>query len=487
MHDLVWPLINAARERGNLPALVSAAQTYTFASYDAAAHAVACALRATGIQAGERVCLLSLPSPEVPIVLMGAFRAGLTVCLLNTRMPRHGLAEAIHRVRPRVLIVDDYFARMEFGHLPNLRIASILDAEVADARIGAPDLSLPGTIIFTSGSSAEPKAALHTCAQHSYSALASNENIVIEPGDCWLLSLPLFHVSGLGILFRSAWAGGAVAVPEQGEPLDEAIKRYGVTHVSLVATQLFRLLHTRSGKEALASLKAILVGGGAVPGSLVREAHRQRLPLFTTYGLTEMASQVTTTRPWDPLEVLLTSGRPLRPDTIRVSDSGEIEVRGPTLFSGYVEDEAISLPQTEDGWFATGDLGKFDESGNLHLLGRRDNLFVSGGENIQPEEIERCLCHIDGVVEAVVVPVKSEEFGSRPVAFVRVAEPQHMKPALFAAYLAERLPAYKIPMFFLPWPVEKGEEPVKVSRTALAHLAGNQVLDPPAEGQTWPS
>ncbi|MCC6698005.1 MAG: o-succinylbenzoate--CoA ligase [Candidatus Hydrogenedentes bacterium] len=484
MHELAWPLLKAVREHGNSPALVSAAQAYSFAAYDAAARSVACALRATGIEAGERVCLLSLPSPEIPIMLMGAFQAGLTVCLLNTRMPRHGLAEAIHRVRPRVLIVDDYFARMEFGHLPNLKIASILDAEVTDARIGTPDLNQPGTIIFTSGSSAEPKAVLHTFAHHSYNALASNENIVIEPGDCWLLSLPVFHVSGLGILFRCAWAGGAVAVPEQGEPLDAAILRYGVTHVSLVATQLFRLIHTKSGREALGTLKAILVGGSAVPGSLVREAHRLRLPIFTTYGLTEMSSQVTVSRPWDALEALLTSGRPLRTDTIRVSSAGEIEVRGPTLFSGYLEGDRVSLPLTDEGWFATGDLGEFDDTGNLHVRGRKDNLFISGGENIQPEEIEQCLCHIDGVVEAVVVPVKSEEFGSRPVAFVRVVEPQHMKPALFVAYLAERLPAYKIPMFFLPWPVEKGEEPMKASRTALTHLAGNQVLEQPTDGQT---
>ena len=482
MHDLPWPLTSAARDHGESPALLGAAQAYSFSAYAEAAHSVACALRATGMEAGARVCLLTLASPEVPIVLMGAFQAGLTVCVLNARMPRHGLAEGIHRVRPRVLIVDDYFARMEFGHLPNLRIASILDAEVADARMPTPDLNVPGTIIFTSGSTAEPKAAVHSFANLSFNALASNENIVVGPGDCWLLSLPLFHVSGLGILFRCAWGAGAVAVPEPGEPLEKAIPHYNVTHVSLVATQLFRLLHTEEGREALSTLKAILIGGSAVPASLVREAHRLRLPIFTTYGLTETASQVTVTRPWDPLDALLTSGRPLKPDTIRISGDGEIEVRGETLFRGYVEGDHVILPLTEDGWFATGDLGEFDETGNLHVLGRKDNLFVSGGENIQPEEIERCLCHLNGVVEAVVVPVHNAEFGSRPVAFIRVTEPKQFQPALFFAYLAERLPAYKIPMFFLPWPVDKGEESMKVSRTTLREMAGRQVLQPPEDG-----
>ena len=161
------------------------------------------------------------------------------------------------------------------------------------------------------------------------------------------------------------------------------------------------------------------MGGGPVPPSLVDEALARGLPLHTSYGLTEMASQVTTTPPGASLEELRTAGRVLPDREVSISERGEILVRGETLFAGYVEGEELDRPLDAEGWFHTGDLGELDEDGYLRVGGRVDNLFISGGENVQPEEIEEALCRLEGVDEAVVVPVPDEEFGARPVAFVR--------------------------------------------------------------------
>jgi O-succinylbenzoic acid--CoA ligase len=152
---------------------------------------------------------------------------------------------------------------------------------------------------------------------------------------------------------------------------------------------------------------------------------------------------------------------------VSISESGEILVRGETLFAGYVEGEELDRPLDAEGWFHTRDLGEIDEGGYLRVGGRMDNLFISGGESVQPEEIEEALCRLDGIDEAVVVPVPDEEFGARPVAFVRVAG---WEPEELAQELEPLLPRFKIPISFHPWP-ERARRGMKVDRASLSELA----------------
>jgi len=471
MSDRSWPLAVPASRIGGVPAIVGADGVTSYNAYADDAERIASVFHRAGVRAGDRIAILSLPSSNYPKLIMGCFHAGAVACPLNTRVPRQSLEDWAQSAAVKALCVHEAFADVTFGSIPTLEIAEILDTTAKEPAPHMIEPRQPAIVLATSGSSGEPKAALHTLGSLSQSAFASNHNIPLAPGDKWLLSLPLFHVSGLGILFRCLWSGATVVVREPDQPLDEAIIEHEVTHVSLVATQLFRLLQTQNGMEALSRLKAILVGGSAIPASIVGEAYVRKLPVCTTYGLTEMASQVTATKPGEPLRTLQTSGRPLLPDTVTISPDGEILVRGATLFQGYVEGTGINLPLTPDGWFATGDLGEFDDTGNLRVLGRRDNMFVSGGENIQPEEVERWLCRIDGVVEAVVVPVQNAEFGCRPVAFVRVAQKEQMQPIRFQMFLEEHVPGYKVPDIFLPWPDEREERSMKANREHLRELA----------------
>jgi O-succinylbenzoic acid--CoA ligase len=218
----------------------------------------------------------------------------------------------------------------------------------------------------------------------------------------------------------------------------------------------------------LTGVKAVLLGGGPIPSYLVEEALAHGLPIHTSYGLTEMASQVTTTPPGAASEELNTAGCVLPHREVSVSGEGEILVRGETLFAGYVEGERIDRPVDAAGWFHTGDLGGMDEDGHLWVRGREDNMFVSGGENVQPEEIEDALCRFEGVEEAVVVPISDEEFGARPVAFVRVAGGTP-EPEMLSRALELSLPRFKIPVSFHAWP--EGAESMKVDRTAFGERA----------------
>ena len=424
----------------------------------------AAALRLGSFEPESRVALY-LPKDERYVALVLALiRAGHVACPVSDRLPPKGISPLLKKAACQALIShDEDLLRTVGAGLCRLAPEELL-AE-SDQRTEAADIPLarPSTIVFTSGSTGVQKAALHTFGNHYHNALGSNANILLRQGDRWLHSLPLYHVGGLSILFRCLLARATVALPDPTTPLAGAIASLGATHVSVVSTQLLRLLRENAGTGGL---QAILMGGGPVPASLVDEAITRGLPIHTSYGLTEMASQVTTTPPGAPLEELRTSGRTLPGREVSISGDGEILVRGQTLFAGYVDGENLDRPLDRDGWFHTGDLGKLDEDGSLRVSGRKDNLFVSGGENIQPEEVEEAIYHLGGIDQAMVVPVSDREFGHRPVAFVRTERDIES----LAPELEKTLPGFKIPIAFHPLP-EGAQQGMKPDKPALRRLA----------------
>jgi o-succinylbenzoate---CoA ligase len=425
----------------------------------------AAAVRLGELEAGSRVALYLQRDERYVALLLALIRAGHVACPLSDRVPSRGVAPLLERAACSALISDDEeLLRTAGANLLRPKPEDLLRESQQFAELADIPLGRPATIIFTSGSTGVPKAALHTFGNHYHSALGSNANIALMPGDRWLHSLPLYHVGGLSILFRCLLAGATVALPQQGTPPGEAIAGFGATHVSLVSTQLLRLLREDADPGGL---EAVLMGGGPIPASLVDEAVARGLPVHTSYGLTEMASQVTTTPPGVSLEELRTAGRVLPHREVAISGSGEILVRGQTLFAGYVEGERLDRPLDAEGWFHTGDLGELDDNSYLRVRGRMDNLFVSGGENVQPEEIEEALCRLEGIVEVVVVPVPDEEFGARPVAFIRTDD---LEPGDLAHELEPVLPRFKIPISFHPWP-EEAPRGMKVDRAALRERA----------------
>jgi O-succinylbenzoic acid--CoA ligase len=464
------PLRAAALSTPDAPAVVGPRGTITYEELDGRVSAAAFRLRE--LEPGSRVALYLPKDGRYVTLMLAVIRAGHVACPVSDRLPPKGVAQLLEKTACAALISDDdEVLRTAGAGLYRSKPEPLLEdgrrAEQAEVT-----LDRPATIVFTSGSTSTPKAALHTFGNHYYNALGSNANIVLRAGDGWLHSLPLYHVGGISVLFRCLLAGATIALPEQGTPVGESIADLGATHVSLVSTQLLRLL--REDTE-LGGLKAILMGGGPVSASLVDEAASHHLPIHTSYGLTEMASQVTTTPPGALTGALRTAGRVLPHREVSTSEEGEILVRGATLFAGYVEDGNLNLPSDTAGWFHTGDLGELDENGYLTVLGRKDNRFFSGGENIQPEEIEEALSILPGIEAAVVTPVDDAEFGQRPVAFVKKEEGSTVD---LHSELEKVLPRFKIPVSFHPWPGEDGG--MKINRTHFRELA--RQLHPEEQG-----
>ncbi len=308
------------------------------------------------------------------------------------------------------------------------------------------------SIVFTSGSTAEPKAVAHSAAQHIASAEGLLQTLHFTPSDSWLLSLPMYHVSGLAIVWRWLFSGARLII---GEGKDLQADLQGATHASLVPTQLQRLLE----KGVKLPLTHVLLGGARIPVSLAQQAREQGIETWLGYGMTESASTVT---------AKIADGQEgvgdILPNRDLKIDGKHIYIGGKTLASGYYRQGKLT-PLTHDGWFNTKDLGDWLD-GELRVLGREDNLFVSGGENIHCESIERVLNERPDIHCAVVIPVADSEFGARPVAILacdRMPEKLHLEN-----YLAGQLEKYKWPIAYYQLPPElMSTEGIKVARQAV--------------------
>lgn len=480
------PLRQAALVHGPRPAVVLPSEVVTWSRLDGAVDRAAGVLAAGGIGPGTIVAFRAPTDLATVVVLHALWRLSAVAAPIGMRLPPEGFRAAVRQLGPTSDrgfhagsghstgpgALAELGAPVEFG-TPVVLATGDLEALVGEALKDAPAVpvpfrrgpSRPATAVFTSGSSGEPKAAVHALSAHLASAAGAAQTLAFGAESRWLLALPLHHVGGLAVLFRAAFIGGSVALAEPGEDPFDAAARTGSTHVSLVATQLVRGLAAH--RDAPPGAVCLLLGGGPIPPDAVEEAERRGWPVSSSYGLTESASLVTATKPGAPDGAATTAGRPLPGRRVRIGPNSTIHVAGRTLASGYLVAGRLEPVRGRDGWFATGDLGEWDEAGRLVVTGRADAMFVSGGENIHPEAIERVIGGVPGVRQVTVVPVPDPEFGARPVAFVDGdAGPAALREAVLA-----RLPAFMVPMAWLPWPADLAATGIKPSRRALAERA----------------
>jgi o-succinylbenzoate---CoA ligase len=314
------------------------------------------------------------------------------------------------------------------------------------------------TRVLTSGSTGRPKPIGLTHANHHWSAVGSALNLGVEPEDRWLCCLPLFHVSGLTILMRSAIYATAAVLHDGFETgrVAAELESGEITLVSLVATQLARLLE--AGAD-VASPRLLLLGGGPLPEDLLAEAQGRGATVVQTYGMTETCSQVATLAPAEARRKLGSAGRPLLSAVIRVEDD-EILVKGPT-----VSPDALA----EDGWLHTGDLGRLDDEGYLWVTGRRAETIVSGGENVMPAEVEEVLLRHPAVADAAVLGRPDPEWQEAVTALIVLGGPDPGDEAL-RAHCAAALPPFKVPKRFQRVVSLPRNEAGKLRRGELARM-----------------
>ena len=448
-------LANAARIRPAALALDDGTRSWTYRELDARVTAAAERLRAVGA-AGQAVALVSETTGPAVVAAHAVLRAGGVLAPLNPRLTAEELRPALEALTPRLVLAAPEAWDRALG--AGVRPAPLDALEGDDARgladriaprHGAPAVP-PGTrvVIWTSGTGGRPRGVALTDGNLAASIRGAAARLELGPDDRWLATLGLAHIGGLVLALRAAenaallvtrgrfLAGEAAALVASGT----------VTHASLVPTMLRQLLDLLEDRPVPA-LRCLLVGGAACPRPLTERALAAGLPLALTYGMTESTSQAATASPDHVRRKPGTVGCPLEGVELRVDESGEILLRGPTVAAGYVG-SGLSLLDAE-GWLRTGDLGEIDLDGDLWITGRRSDRIVTGGVNVDPAEVEDVLRLHEGVSDAVVVGLPDDRWGEVVAAAIVRSSGAYPDPGELEELTRMRLTTSKVPRRWL--------------------------------------
>lgn len=489
---------------------------------------VARALLARGVGPGDNIAVWLPNHPEWLLLWLGAMRIGAVVVPVNTRYKPEEVAYVLRTSDATCLFLEESFlgtdhraafeqvcpgwGRQGSGRsdvLPELRHLVVLGAaepgpdsyevflsggaQVPGERVREAEAAVvpasPLLIVFTSGTTGHPKGVVHT---HSAARMidAVAEWFQLGPEDRVLGHLPLFHVGGVFSSFAVALLRGAAIVQmdrwDAGEAL-RLVEQEGITVLSGIPTHFVDLLDSPDlRRRDTSTLRTGWIGGSRIPAEVVRGA-REVLgiaALLPVYGMTELTSSTTLGRPTDSdASVMLGRGVPLGgydvavvdPDSRRPLETGaegEVAVRGYTVMQGYYKDPAATAAVLDaQGWFYTGDLGVFDDEGYLRITGRRTDMFIVGGNNVNPADVEKVLIGHPAVKQVHVCARPDERMGEVAVAFVEVAEGQTLTEQDVLEYATGRLASFKVPravVFLTAWPRTSTG---KVQRSSLREIA----------------
>ena len=410
-------------EAGGAPeavALVGKGASWTYSELDRAVSERADELRLRGHRAGTIVPVSMDTTADSVITLLALWRAGVAVAPLNPRL-------------------------------------TPLEREAAARALSGRE-SAAQAVLWTSGTAGRPRGVAVSYDNLAASAVAARERLDLGPRDTWLASLSPAHIGGLALITRAVLLGSRL-VAVGGFEAERALKwidgeglaggAHGrgedapVTHLSVVPTQLLRLLDLRGDRRPPESFRCALVGGARAPSELLHRALSAGWPLAITYGLTEATSQVATAPPGLTMRKPGTVGEPLEGVSVRIADDGEILVAGATVALRGVGEEERPVT-AEDGWLHTGDLGRVDEDGHLWVTGRRADRIVTGGVTVDAVEVEEALRAHSGVADVCVVGLPDPEWGERVAAWITPSGAS-LEAAELTAFLRERLSPSKIP------------------------------------------
>jgi o-succinylbenzoate---CoA ligase len=508
-------------------ALIYGKERWDFAELNRRSNALAAYLTAQGVQQRDHVAALLPNSPLYVCLIHALARLGAVLVPLNGRLTHPELAWQIEQAGCHWLVTDRELSTVDCQLLlvNEALLNQVVEPSAIHNRPTVADnfiIHNCQAILFTSGTSGKPKAVPLTFANHFYSALASAYRIGTLPHDLWLSCLPLYHVGGLAVIFRSCLYGTAVDLHPRFDPdaINHSLDHKPISLISLVPTMLYRLLPGRIHWPT--SLRLILLGGAAADPALIEQANAlprrsvasEQYSVFSeqysvssekakvdsepfiipvvapTYGLTEASSQVATILPAEAARKPGSVGKPLLFTTVKIVDEqgnecppgkiGEIVVSGPTVMAGYLDtsnqpflrNTQYTIRQTAPNktGFATGDMGYLDEDGDLWVVQRRSDLIVSGGENVYSAEVEGVIRGHEGVTAVAVVGLPHPEWGQQVAAAVVLAEDSRLTAAELLDYCQTRLARYKLPRRLLFVTQLPQTASGKIARTAVAEL-----------------
>lgn len=422
-------------------------------------------LQAIGLAKDDFAGILLTNHLDTVVILFACQLAGIRAVILNNRLSPAELAWQLKDSKSSFLITEAAFVKT-FSEM-ELEIPTVKKEELFAIQVGEPaiqeevHLADVCTVMYTSGTTGNPKGVMQTYGNHWWSSMGSALNLGLTDQDCWLCSVPLFHISGFSILMRGVIYGMPIVLHDHfdAERTIADIRAKKVTIMSAVGTTLKRIIAALGDGRLPAHMRCMLLGGGPAPKPLLEACVDKEIPVFQSFGMTETSSQIVTLAPEYSLSKLGSAGKPLFPSQLKIeredgtqadaNEAGEIVVKGPNVTKGYLHRPEATKEKIKNGWLHTGDIGYLDEDGFLYVLDRRADLIISGGENIYPAEIEAALLAYPGVADAGVTGLPDTEWGKVPAAFIvkKPAYPDFTKDEL-RQHCLEQLAKYKVPKYF---------------------------------------
>ena len=409
---------------GDAEAVVDGALRLTFTEVVDRIRCAAGAYAALGIGKGDRVALWAPNSAHWIVAAFGIITAGGVLVPVNTRFRTEEAADVVARSGAKVVMVQKGFLGEDYtapAGVPTIDVMDFgLDGSPYECEVDGDDVA---DVVYTSGTTGKPKGAMMTHRQtlRMYEEWATLADL--RGGDRYLMINPYFHTFGLKAGLVASFLRGATMLPVavfDAARVVELVERERVTMLPGPPTVYHSLLAVQD-KARLATLRAGVTGASDIPVELIRRVHDE-LPfqtIMTGYGLTE-AGNVTLSRPGDSFsDVATTAGLPCEGVDVRIADDGEVLVRGYGVMQGYLGDAAATAEAIDhEGWLHTGDLGEFTDGGRLRIVGRKKDMFIVGGFNAYPAEIEGFLLEHPAIAQAAVIGVPHERLGQVGKAFV---------------------------------------------------------------------
>ncbi|WP_423745545.1 o-succinylbenzoate--CoA ligase (plasmid) [Haladaptatus sp. SPP-AMP-3] len=434
---------------------------WTYERLDSAVEVTAGKLAALGLREGDHLGMLMETRMDGVVLVHAAMRLGCVLVPLNVRLATPELRRQVAVTDLSALVCEaetESVARDAAGDVPVVSVDPS-DTTLADrgpAAFTPADWSRedPQVLLFTSGTTGNPKAVTLTMGNLYASATASAFRLGVLPADRWHLCLSTYHMGGLAPLLRSTLYGTAVVLQEgfDAEETLSHLREYGPTGISLVPTMLRRLL---DGGDLPDSLRFVLLGGAPARDDLIEECTDRGVPVCPTYGMTETASQIATASPDEAASYVGTVGRPLVFTDVSVvrddgslaprGEPGELVVSGPTVMAGYYGNPKATEEAFCERGLRTGDVGYRDEGGRLWVLNRRFDRILTGGENVHPGEVVDVLRDHPDVAEVAVAGVEDDEWGERVAALVVPADDASVTLDSLREFCDGRLAGYKHP------------------------------------------
>ncbi|MDX6487373.1 MAG: fatty-acyl-CoA synthase [Gaiellaceae bacterium] len=423
----------------------------TYRELNAGADAFAAAFDDAGLEHGDRVATLTGNTPEHAMVLFACAKRGLMLLPLSWRLSAAELRYQLDDAEPSLFLVEDEYAELaratdrEFGALEQRGEQRCQAPEVPDTFGVADDDGL--LLIYTSGTTGKPKGAVLTHANCFWTNLSFDLTTGVSQDDVVLQLLPQFHVGGWNVHPLLSWWKGATVILERQFDAARVLRlieeKRVTTMMGVPPIYLFLSQEPGFADTDLSSLDRAVVGGAPMPEALLETWARRGTAIVQGYGLTEAAPNVLCLPPEDAVRKLGYAGKPYPFVDVRISGEEELQVRGPNVFPGYWRNpEATAEAFTDDGWLRTGDVAEADADGYYRIKGRLKDMYISGGENVYPAEVESVLHEHPLVDDAAVVGVFDERWGEVGIAFV-VAD--GVSDEELADWCRQRLASFKVP------------------------------------------